>query len=279
MRNWLCATLILLGACSTPPAMVRSLEELRLIQEIEAAAGRAIEAEKSSVLTQTDEESDALAAEATAASNEVDRDLAKLRELILVDQVPRRVQKFEAVEKAWGELREIDASLLALAVTDTNLKATRIASGEALRTVGRLVDELTALAKDRDPEQQRALFLASIAALEIQTVLPLHIASATDSEMTELETGLRAEGGVVDRAVAALQGDPRGSADAVRAAAGDWASYGRMVAEVVRLSRENSDVLSSQISIGVKRQVTARFRNALAALAAEIRSSDQPGAK
>lgn len=279
MRHWLCATFVLLGACSTPPALLRSLEELQLLQEIDVSFGRSVEAEKSSVLAQTDEESDAFAAESKAAAGEVDRDLAKLRELMLVDQVPRQLEKLEAVEKAWAELREVDANVLALAVTDTNLKATELASGEALRTVDRLVQALTALGNDRDPAQQRALASAAIAALQIQTVLPVHIASASDTVMTEFETGIRAKSELVTRTLALVEAASGGSADEVRAAANDWASYERMVAEVLRLSRENSDVRSSELSIGVKRQVTARFRNALAALAAEIRSSDQPGMK
>jgi hypothetical protein len=278
MRHWVCATLVLLGSCATPPALIRSLEELQLIQEIEAAFGRSVDAEKSTVLAQTGEESSAFAGESTAAASEVDRDLAKLRELIDVDDVPRQLQKLEAVEKAWAELREVDAGLLAVAVTDTNRKATQLSSGEALRTVDRVVDALASLAKDRgDPDQ--VLSAASVSALRIQTLQPLHIASADVAEMDALEAQMRAASDGVDRVFVEIQTAPGGSAGAVRAAAGDWAEYKRMVAEVIRLSRENSDVRSFQLSLGVKRQVTARFRSALAALAAEIRSSSRAGTK
>jgi UDP-N-acetylmuramyl tripeptide synthase len=278
MRHWLCATFVLLGSCATPPALIRSLEELQLIQEIEAAFGRSVDAEKSTVLAQTGEESSAFAGESTAAASEVDRDLARLRELIDIDDVPRQLEKLETVEKAWAELREVDAGLLAVAVTDTNRKATQLSSGEALRTVDRVVDALASLAKDRgDPDQ--TLSAASVSALRIQTLQPLHIASADGAEMDALEVRMRAASDGVDRVFVELQADPRETADTVRSAAGDWAEYKRMVAEVIRLSLENSDIRSFQLSLGVKRQVTARFRSALAALAAEIRSSSRPGTK
>jgi hypothetical protein len=280
MRYWLCATMILLGSCATPPALIRSLEELQLIQEIEAAFGRSVDAEKSTVLAQTGEESTAFAGEASAAASEVDRALAKLGDLIRIDGVPVQLEKLEAVEKAWAELRDVDASLISLARTDTNLRATRLSAGDALGKVDKLVEDLEALAKQSsDLGQTRALLGASIAVLQIQALQPLHIASADDAEMTAIEARIRTASDSVDGLFVELRAGPQGAADAVRAADDDWSDYKRMVAEVNRLSRENSDVRSFQLSIGVKRQVTARFRSALAALAAEIQSDAHPGTK
>lgn len=272
MRFWTWLAISLALGCGEPPAILRSKEELALLHQIEAAFGRSIDAEKSAVLAQTDEQSEAFAAESRAAAGEVDLHLAQLAKLISIDDLPRQREKLAALEDAWAEIERTDATLLALAVANTNLKAIGISSGKGLRALERVVAALEqAAAQAPDVPRSRELSAAAIAALRIQAWLPAHIASRETGEMDALEVEMGRQREIVE---GLLQQTPevRGDAslDEARVA---WAEYRGSLTEVLRLSRENSNVRSFDLSIGEKRRAAAAFRAALGALVAEIRSS------
>ena len=275
MRSWLVLAFAALSACNSEPAFVRYQQELALLHRIEGSFSRSVDAEKSAVLADSDEESKKFAAESRAAAGEVDGELRDLSALIHVDGRPADLAKLAAVESSWAELRGIDARLLELAVANTNLKAMALSAGDAARALDRVVAALTAIADgSADPEQVRKLAAASIAALRIQTLHAPHIASANAAEMDRLEGEMSNSAHVVSRVLTEL--GEQASAP-VRAhfeeAAAAWAEYQRTSAEVVRLSRENTNVRSFDLSIHEKRTATERFRAALAALVDGVQSS------
>jgi len=104
----------------------------------------------------------------------------------------------------------------------------------------------------------------------MQTLLFVHIPSANDAEMTRLEqevNGLRAQ---VDGCLQSVRESGRASPPLLDAAAQSWEAYEHLAAEVVRLSRENSNVVSTDVSIHDKRQATKDCLSALSALSAAI---------
>jgi hypothetical protein len=265
---------VLLAACASEPALVRYQEKLALLHRIEVAFGGSVDAEKSAVLAVTDEESASLAEESKAAAAEIDRDLRELAKIVAVDQRPGEVAKLATLTTVWAGLKAIDERLLSLAVANTNLKATRLSAGDAARSLDRLVGALEAMAATgSDPERVRELMQASVAALRIQTLHAPHIASADDAEMDRLDGQIRDSSHVVERVLSKLRSDPASSGTHLEDAAAAWADYERSSAEVLRLSRENTNVLSFAMSVGEKRQATQAFRNAIAALVDEVRSS------
>jgi hypothetical protein len=184
------------------------------------------------------------------------------------DARPGELAKLAGFDKAWAELRDVDRRLLELAVANSNLKAARLAAGDAAVTLDRLVDALAAAeATSTDPAALRRLSAASVAALRIQTLLAPHIASADDAEMTRLEERMQALGDVV-RGVLPEAGSEAGAA---------WTDYERFVAEVRRLSRLNTNVRSVDVSLNEKRRATDACRSALAALLREIHAGASPG--
>jgi hypothetical protein len=275
MRAWFWLALAALAACDSEPAFVRYRKELVLLDRIEVAFGRSIDAEKSSVLAVTDAESEAFAAESRAAAAEVDRDIQELASVVEFDRLPGELAKLAAVQSAWAGLKAVDERLLALAVANTNLKATRLSGHEAARSLDRLVAALQALAATTsDPDRIRELSRASIAALRIQVLQAPHIASADDAEMDRLESRMRDASHEVERTLAELRSEPEAAGSAhIEEAAAAWAEYDRTSAEVIRLSRQNTNVRSFDISVHEKRQATETFRVALAALADEVRST------
>jgi hypothetical protein len=279
MRTWIFILLALVVGCSEP-VLVRTVEELSILREIETAFGRSVDAEKSAVLAQTDEQSEAFAAESKAAAAEVDGLLVQLRERIAVDDVPAQRKKLAALDRAWLHLRKVDDELLALAVANTNLKALRLASEESLPAVDRVTTALEAVGRETtDPGRLRELSAASVAALRVQTLLPLHISSSQNAEMDALERRIDEQDEVVERVLRDLASDSEAPARSpVESANAAWAEERGVLRAVIELSRENTNLRSFDLSIGAKRAATAAFRGALAALVDELRS-DQPGTR
>lgn len=101
--------------------------------------------------------------------------------------------------------------------------------------------------------------------------------AASDAEMDGIEARMKILDGQVNDAFTALSTPPgdamKASVDEARAA---YAEFQKVNAEVLRLSRRNSNVRSLAISLGQKRKVTAECQDRLTAVQEAVRS-DGPG--
>ena len=261
------------AGCSTEPALVRQLREERLINAIQHAILEGVGAEKSAVLATTDEESQALAHESQRFAAEINRLRGELRPLILADGRTQEIEKLDAFDTAWAELESVDKRLLALAVANTNLKAARLSAGAGAAALNRFVDTLAeVLSTATDPQTMRTLAAASVAALRVHTLVPVHIPSADDAEMTSLEQQMHALSDEVDRNLVAASASNLVSAERLATASQAWSDYRRVLADVLRLSRENTNVISFDVSIHEKRHATKECLSALSALLAAVES-------
>jgi len=253
--------------CSEPV----QLRKQRLINAIRQTLLESVEAEKSAVLATTDEESQTLVKESQRFTAEIDRMRGELRELIVAGSVAAEVKALDDFDAAWAEFENVDQRLLALAVANTNLKATRLSAEEGTAALERFVDAVTAMqAATADAETIRALSRTSVAALRINSLLLTHIPTAGETEMTRLEQQIEAASGEVDRSLAAASGqlEPKQVAAATQA----WADYRRILADVVRLSRQNTNVISFDVSVHEKRKATKDCLAALNALSEAVES-------
>ena len=268
---------VTLAGCRGEPAFLRQAHKEDLIGAIQRTLLASVEAEKSAVLATTDEESVQMAREAQDLAAKIDLLRAELRAQIVEDGRPAEVESLDVFDARWKELRAVDERLLALAVANTNLKAARLSAREGLAAVERLVDALGAMQRaSTDPETIRTLGDASVAALREQSLLLIHIPTADDAEMTRLEQQMAVLGGSVERTLASLRAAGAPPGDALLAASEAWTEHRRIAAEVVRLSRENTNVRSFEVSVHEKRKVTRECLDALAALLAAVESGPQP---
>jgi hypothetical protein len=259
---------IAVSACGKEPAIVRAAPEAKLIRAIEDALLKSVEAEKSAVLATSDDESRSLAMEARRFATEINRLRGKLRPLVVADGWPQETARLDAFDTAWGELENVDKRLLALAVANTNLKAARLSVSDGAKVLDRLVDALIGMQRaSADPGLIRAALAASVSALRVQSLLMAHIPSPDDAEMTSLEKRIGESSGETDRQLAALGrvADPK-LHEKLAEVARSWSEYRRIVGEVLRLSRLNTNVLSFDVSVHEKRRVTKDCLSALAAL-------------
>lgn len=273
MRTFLLLAALCLCSCTEPPPAVRAAKKLDLISGIQRDLLAAMEAEKSAVLSPTDEESIGFAEESKRANAEVERARLELRRLVEVDDRDTEVAALAKFEESWRKVQAVDERLLKLAVANTNLKASRLAAGDASTAVNQLVDALAAIeAVTTAPATLRELSGASVAALRIQALLPVHIASPSDAEMTQLESQLRAQEQIIEAALANARKSPAAAQARTAEAWEAWARYQHLTAEIVRLSRLNTNVLSTDLSVHEKREVMIAAENALAALRAEVQN-------
>ncbi len=251
--------------------MVRQMHKERLIESIRQKLLESVEAEKSAVLATTDEESEALAAEARAFETELNKARAELRELVVADGRSVEIAKLDAFDAAWAALQHVDERLLALAVANTNLKATRLLSRDGTAAVDRFVDALTTMQRSvSDPEMIRRLSAASVAALRTESLLFVHIPLADDAEMTRLEQQVHELSAEVERSLETARNSGQAGAERLMAASQAWEEYQRLAVEVVRLSRQNTNVISTEVSIHEKRQATQECLAALSALSEAV---------
>lgn len=265
------AVFSLLSACDSEPAQTRQSAKEKHIAAIRQTLLSSVEAEKSAVLATTDAESQAFADESRKQAREIQAQMEELRRQIDEDGRPVELTAMQEVDRTWTELKSIDERLLPLAVANSNLKASRLAAAEGAATVDRLVALLTAAqAEVTDPDSLRALAQASIAALKIQALLAIHIPSSDDGEMSRLEQQIGELQGQVDRALAKVASLPE-----LAGAPQLWSEDRRLTAEILRLSRQNTNVISFDVSVHEKRHATRDCLAALDKLQAAVESAPQ----
>jgi len=261
------------AGCSREPVLLRQVKKVGIVNNIQQQLVESVDAEKSAVLAVTDEESKEFAEQSRRSAAKIDELRASLAELIEIDPVRDEGEKLAVFDEKWKELKSIDARLLELAVANTNLKASRLLAREGSATLDRFTTAVDAMmATSTDVATLRALATAATAVARIQSLLFVHIPEASDAEMTSLEVRIGTLSETVDarlRDVGPSLPASAAKADATQA----WADYQRISAEVIRLSRLNTNVISFDVSTHEKRTATRACLDALA----DLRSAIQGG--
>ena len=269
--------LALAVGCSAEPAMTRQVRKAGLIDVIRQQILESVEAEKSAVLATTDEESQAFALETRNFAAQIDKARGELRQLIVADARRVEIEKLDAFDVAWAEFEHLDERLLPLAVANTNLKAIRLLSRDGTAAIDRFVDGLTAMQRSvSNPEMIRTLAAAAVAAQRSQALLFVHIPSADDAEMTRLEQRMHDLDAEVERCLHAARASGQLASEPLATTSRAWEAYQRLAAEIVRLSRQNSNVISFDVSVHEKRRAMKECLSALAALSAVVDVGPHP---
>jgi hypothetical protein len=243
-----------------------------LVGRMQLDLASASEAEKSAVLAVTDEESQTLADQARAASAKVAQESRELGELLTAGGTQAERELLAQFNDAFAGFQRIDDDLLALAVKNTNIKAYALAFGPAAKAIQEMNAALTRLvaANADTPDAKKTMLLAfgaQTSALRIENLLPPHIAEESDKKMDELEESMATEDSQVRKSMASLAALPRFSHDPELATAmARYADFSKIEAQILALSRENTNVRSLSISLNEKRKVMLVCQTALGAL-------------
>ena len=248
------AALTALAGCADRRAVLADLTEARrLAADMHVEFMKAAEASNRAVMSDTDEASKAGAEQAIAMRNAVSGDAQSLRERIAGLGYKKEASLLETFSTRFNAYQNLDDQILPLAVENTNLKAQQLSFNEARRAVAEFRD---ALASDDSAAAARA----QVGVLEILAAQAPHIAEADDAAMTRMEADMAASAVSVRRALAEVSGSRRAQA------AASFDTFMAVNAEIVKLSRRNSNVRSLALALGQKRTLTAECEAQLEAL-------------
>ena len=173
-----------------------------------------------------------------------------------------------------GRVSKIDRVLLDYAVRNTNLKAASLSFTSAKETVGRFEKALGDLieAGSSTPEGvqiAKYAFQALSSCSEIYSLEAPHIIESRDERMDRIERQMSADANRVESALKKIEdaegkgGASQSSLDKAKAA---FADFMKINEEVIRLSRQNTNIKSVELSLGAKRKITGQCEDNLNAL-------------
>jgi hypothetical protein len=246
-----------------------------LVGQMQADLASAAEAEKSAVLAITDQDSRTFSDQARAASAKVEQERRELEELETTGGTPGERDSLGQFTAAFTEFRQVDDEILALAVQNSNIKAYALAYGPAAVVVTETTDALGRVAAEHtdSPDAKTLMFLAfgaQLAVLRLQTLLPPHIAEESDRRMDEMEERMASEDARVrenlDGLNALFRSDKLAEDPELAKARTAYAKFSQIRAQIIALSRENTNVRSLSLSLNQKRKVMLACQAALIAL-------------
>jgi hypothetical protein len=251
--------------------LTEQVEARRLASSLRVQFAKAADASNRAVMAVTDEASHAAAREAEQATQAVERDVEALQRLLVELAYRDDSRHLDAFKACFVGYRALDADILPLAVENTNIKAQRLSFGPArdaanafrlsLRAAGRSITSKNTCCIEALIEK------AAAAVLEIQVIQARHIAESDEAAMSQMEAEMAASEADARKTVDTLKGLlPSAAEPQLSAAAAALDQFKAINAELVTLSRRNSNVRSLALSLGRKRTVTAECDDILHAL-------------
>jgi hypothetical protein len=273
VAGWACVVSALgaafLSGCNRGPAVLQQQVQARqLAADLHVQFTKAADAANRAVMADTDQTSKAAASEAESAARLVQTDVDKLQPII--DSLGYADEKRQLAEfkTRFAEYQKLDAEILPLAVQNTNLKAQQLSFNAGREAITAFRTALAGASKATATGQKCCVDAlvqkAGAALLEIQVIQAQHIAESDDARMTRMEAEMAALDREVRTALADLQkAVPASAAGSLNAASAAHEKFASVNAEIVRLSRQNTNVRSLALSLGRKRTVTAQCDDAL----------------
>ena len=262
-----------LAACTTGPletSIQRLVDANKLAADLFVQFSKAGDAANRAVMADTDEKSVQFAGEAEQATQAVQRDSAALRSLLTSLQYSNELRLLDEFDKRFAEYRALDRSVLDLAVENTNLKAQRLSFGPAREASDVYRTSLDTLmpARQADMWRVKALAASSVAAVrDIQVLQAPHIAEADDAAMTRIEARMATEESDARNTLKTLAGlAAPGSRSQLTDASAVLDRFMGLNAQIVMLSRRNTNVRSLALSLGQKRMMAGVCEDSLRAL-------------
>jgi hypothetical protein len=255
-------------------------KKMELLSEMRVNLLKSEETEKSAVMADTDEASRDFADQSRRAADIVDRDRRELESLLNRDHTDKEMKLLHEFDTCWTELRKIDQEILGFAVLNTNLKAAALSFGKGREAMKRFEHALKNLIHSSLPSDKCSQVMvpasdALAAGLRLQSLHVLHIAAASDARMDDIEAEMRQDGEKVEASLRKLadlvpEQDRVSLQDAKRA----YDEFATITVEVIKLSRENTNIKSFDLSLGKKRKIAAQCDETLISLQEAVRNRE-----
>jgi hypothetical protein len=265
------AAFVATTACNAPMVLTQQVKARQLASELQLQFTTAAGAANRSVMSDSDDDAVAAAREAEQATQAVLRDVDQLESLLKSMGYSEELRFLDTFKGRFAEYQKLDAEILPLAIENTNVKAQRLSFGPAREAANAFRTALEAAVKTARPaDASRADALAAraiMSVLEIEVLQAPHIAESEDAAMTRieeqmavLETTARRGLGQVTLLL------PPAAGPHLMAATAALDRFKTINAELITLSRRNSDVRSLALTLGRKRLLTAQCDDQLRGL-------------
>jgi hypothetical protein len=255
-------------------------KKIELISRIRANLFNSEQAEKSAVMANTDEASREFAEQSRNAADLVEQDRRELEALLDQDHTDKEMKLFGEFGDCWTELRKADQEILGFAVQNTNLKAASLSFGKGREIMSRFEHALKSLTHSgMSPDKCCRIVTptsdALTAGLNILSLHAPHIVEPRDERMDEIEAEMRRHAETIDGSLQELENlvpdQDRTSLEEAKAA---YSEFTALTAEVIRLSRENTNIKSFALSLGTKRKIATQCSDILTGLQEAVRSRE-----
>jgi hypothetical protein len=283
--RWLCflslAAGVAAGCGDVNGALGQLSEARRLSADLQIEFTRAADAANRAVMADTDPASVASAQEAEAAKQAIRKDLDALRPVLEHLKYAEEIRLLQEFATRFGEYDALDRRILDLAVENTNLKAQRLSFGPVQVAADAFRDSLETAVAAKDPWRVKALAETAVAAVrEIQALQAPHIAEPEDASMTRLEQRMAAAETVARHALQTLAPlvEP-GSRPKLASAGTTLDQFMALNAQIVALSRRNTNVRSLALSLDQKRRLVEPCEEALRALRDALNKHGYPAGR
>lgn len=229
----------------------------RLTAALRVRFNQASDASNLSVMADTDEASVKYATEAVSSKRALRSDMTSLKSLLEERGYAKELGFLGEFASRFEEYDKLDATILALAVENTNLKAQRLSFGPAREAADAFRVSLERVAaqvgaKDRC-RVEGLTYQAVLAVRELQLLQGPHIAEADEAAMTRMEKDMAALEAKARAALAELREvASAGAGSPLEAAATAFDRLSSVGSELVKLSRRNTNVRSLDFALRAK---------------------------
>jgi hypothetical protein len=264
-------SVIVVASCNVNRALEQLLEARRLSSDLLVQFTKAADAANRAVMADTDAASVEFAREADQAKQRVQRDIDALGPVLQELKFAEEGRLLQQFVGRFAEYSALDRNILELAVENTNLKAQRLSFGPAQDEANSFTDALEAVipaVPANDTWRVKALVATAVASVrQIQVLQAPHIADPDDNAMAGLEQRMASSEAAARSALATLATLVQPvSAPQLAAATAALNRFMTVNAQIIALSRRNTNVRSLALSLNQKRPLTTACEETLHAL-------------
>lgn len=282
---WVILILTLSANCQGPALDLKDVvgilsKKLNLLSRMHINLLRSVEAEKKAVMAETDEESQTFADQSLKASDLVERDRREIGRLVDKDHSDQELKLVQEFDGCWADFRKTDRVLLDFAVQNTNLKAARLSFGPAAEAVNRFENALNRLISNNPTNQAddhipKLACRALTAGLKIHYLQAPHIAAADDRQMDKIEAAINQHRQEINESLGTLKAlVPPGKQEAFQEAKSALHELMKVTAQLIDLSRQNTNIKSFELSLGRKRKISAQCGEILVSLEEAVKARE-----
>jgi hypothetical protein len=264
---------------SNPFAM--NARKLELVSSLRAHLQAVIEAEKNAVLAVADQDAADFAAHARQETMAADGERQALEALVGKRAVAAETARTEEFNACWTQFRQLDEQVLGLATQSTNHKARRLSETQCAADMQNFEASLRRVAQDPGTDSRHVVLAYDALAngLNILVLHRPHIDEPDDAKMDVIEARIHAYDDAARKALAGLRdGVGAGNAE-LDAAVSAYESFMTDTAEVLRLSRLNTNVRSAELTLGKSRLVSSQCREILDGLEESVKAQQSGGTR